>query len=249
MKVSITCVAIGGWYPRGLTRMVHKFAELTPHEKWIGPNFRILPWLNAKPPGTPNIIEGGYDYTPYAAKPHALFDAINGHGADIAILLDASFWPVRDITPLIDHVADRGYYLCRNGYSVGQWATDRCLAWFNWKRDYAMHVPDVSSYCVGIHREHTDAMRALQDWCDMSVRETIAGPHENQRRGGGRNPGWCSDDPRCLGHRHDQTVLSIVAHARGLNELTCRPKFTAYKGCEDETTVLVCEGMAERFPK
>lgn len=228
--------------------MVHKFAEILPREKWISADFRILPWLNSVPPRTPRVVDNDYDYTPYAAKPYALCEALEG-GADVAILLDASFWLIRNITPLVEHIQRVGYYLCRNGSTVGEWSTDRCLEHFSLSREDALQMPDVSSYCVGIARDSEIGSRLASSWRFHTNQQTIAGPHTNAviADGQSRNPGWCSDDIRVRGHRHDQTVLSIMAHRLGTMEWVARPTFTAYKGYETEETVLVCEGITGRF--
>jgi len=182
-------------------------------------------------------------YTAYAAKPYLLQHVLLRDGPRVTILCDASFYAIRPLDPLIEHITRNGYYLCDNGYTVGEWASDRCLAHFGLSRDVAMAMPDCSSYCVGIDRENPTAMELARQWCEHSVEATICGAHTNQGHRRSRNPGFVSGDPRCRGHRHDQTVLSIVAHGLGLLNWTHRPVYTAYKGYEDERTVLVAEGI------
>ena len=52
-----------------------------------------------------------------------------------------------------------------------------------------------------------------------------------------------STDQSVKGHRHDQTVLSVLAHRLKMDKLVERPRFTAYAGFETEETVLVNLGL------
>lgn len=237
MKVMILSVAIGGWYPRGLARMIEEFHR-------VSPGFEIAGFCNVLPPGTPtqNLYPNdGYDYTGYIAKPFAMKYALD-QGADIAILLDAAFYPIRAIHPLIDHIAQKGYYLCRNGNQVGEWSSDEALRIMGIPRASAMLIQEASSYCVGLNFAHENigprllAARWAERW------RAIPGPHTSSGCAG-RNAGFVSREPFVRGHRHDQTTLSILAYGLGMTELTERPKFTAYLGSETEETVLCNRGM------
>ena len=236
-RVVICTVAWGGWYPRGVARMIQEFHE-------VSPGFEIQAWVNIKPPFTPTMTRGGRDYTGYAAKAQALRHAFNT-GADVALLLDASFYPIRSIHPLLDYIAQTGYYLCRNGNVVGEWSSDDCLKEMATDRDAAMKIPEASSYAVGISRHHAWAMELMRAWSVWSMNAVVicgrhSAPHTN-----GHNAGFVSVDKRVLGHRHDQACLSILAHQMGLTELVARPRFSSYAGSETEETVLVNAGMSE----
>lgn len=241
-KVMILNVAIGGWYPRGLARMVQQFRE-------VSPGYEITSWVNCYPPGTPTEAEypqDGYNYRPYIAKPFAMGYAME-HGADIAILLDAAFYPVRDIFPLVEHIAQQGYYLCRNGNMVGEWSSDEALRIMGLSRSQAMAIEEASSYCVGLNFRHWavgESCKLLA--CDWEANwRAIPGPHTSECHATerGRNRGFCSRYPKVRGHRHDQTTLSIIAARYGMDKLIERPQFTAYLGRETEETVLVNQGM------
>ena len=65
MRVVITTVAWGGWYRKGLERQIREFER-------VSPGYELQGWLNVLPPGTPNLVLDGVDYTGYAAKPWAM---------------------------------------------------------------------------------------------------------------------------------------------------------------------------------
>lgn len=234
MNVGIAVIGIGGWYPRGVARLIQRFHE-------VSPGFTIKAWVNALPPGAPShVIEDGYDYTPYCAKPFAMA-ALRDSGFEIGLLLDAAFFPVQHISPLVEYIGDVGYFLCDNGAKVGEWCSDRALGLMK-LRDYeAMEMTEASSYCVGLDFTRNESHVALNQWCAAANFGVFPGPHTNIGHTG-RNVGRCSIDPRVKGHRHDQTALSIITHRLGMRKLVARPRFTAYLGSEDSTTVLVNHG-------
>lgn len=236
-KVILATVAMGHWYPRGVERMLREFER-------VSPGYQILPFIDMLPSGAPlEMRDENWDYTGYSAKPFALNAAMD-YGADIGILLDASFYPIRPIQPLVDHIAAVGYYFCDNGFNVGQWCNDAILERHGVSRDDALGWPDLSSYCVGLDFRENRSRIALRMWCEDSLAGAFVGPHTNVGvHALGRNVGWCSNDPRCRGHRHDQASLSLIAYRLGMTNFCSRPRFTAYKGSEDESTCLIAEGM------
>lgn len=237
--VAIASIGIGGWYPAGIGRLLQAFRE-------VDPGRTVMTWVNTLPPGAPaSVVVNSYDYTAYCAKPFAL-KATRDAGADIGLLLDAAFWPIRAIDPLADHIHHNGYYFCENGFAMGEWCSDIALETLGLKRDEALAIPEISSYAVGLNFHDETANRALDEWCKLAADgRTFPGPH-TQTGGNGRNQGHVSSDPRVKGHRHDQTALSAIAWKLGMHKRVCRPIFTAYEagygGHADERTVLMNRG-------
>lgn len=234
-NVVIGVIGIGGWYPKGVCRLIDAFNQ-------VSPGFTIKAWVNTLPADAPaGVIVDDYDYTAYCAKPFAM-KALMDSGADAGILLDAAFYPIRHIQPLVDHIFRNGYYLCDNGAKVGEWASDECLRLLGVTRTDAMQMTEVSSYCVGLDFHQPDNRELVTDWCKYAP--AFPGPHTSADNSDiGRNRGFVSEDPKVKGHRHDQTVLSILAHRSRYHNLAQRPRFTAYTGSEDETTVLCNQGL------
>src|ERR1700735_2359149 len=138
MKVVITMVAWHGWYRKGLERAINAFEK-------VSPGYELQGWLNVLPYGAFRITEDGVDYTGYGAKPHALRHALINSNADVALLIDASVYPIKHIEPLIDFIWDKGYYLAPAGFTIGEWTNDRILERFGMTRDEALKVPDGAS--------------------------------------------------------------------------------------------------------
>jgi hypothetical protein len=248
MKVIISVVAIGAHYPRAAARMIERFNA-------VSPGYEIQAWVNTLPPGAPRMMLDGYDYGPYAAKPFAL-EYARRCGATQAILLDAAFFPIRSILPMVEHIQRNGYYLCRNGFRVGEWCSDACLnsAPFRISREAAFEMDEISSYAVGLDFSHEDCCRLLDAWTFAATDPAcFPGPHTNIGHPG-RNQGFVSSDPRVKGHRHDQTALSIIANRLGMDRLSERPFLTAYQrgyggAFPNESTVLVNHGVIDGWTK
>lgn len=234
MNVIIASVAIGGWYPRGISRMIEKFHENSP-------GYTLMSWINAYPFGSEGFTENGWNYGPYCAKPFAALEARRA-GADIVILMDAAFYPIRSIHPLVEHIAQTGYFFCKNGYKVGEWCSDRAMERLGQTREKLMAMEEISSYCVGLNFADGRSTELLHRWCGFAAdRLTFAGPHTAPHCDG-RNKGFVSADSRVRGHRHDQTALSVLASQIGMTRMVERPRFTAYLGSETSETVLINNG-------
>lgn len=252
MRVIVCNVAIGGWYRRGLARMIEAFEKHSP-------GYELQSWLNVLPPGTPKVEKDKINYTGYAAKTYAMEYAMKC-GADIALLIDASVYPIRHIEPLIDFIWDQGYYAAPAGFTIGEWTNDEMLAEFSMTRDEALLVPDLASGIVGL--KFTGAGRdrsvhVVNQWCAATHRASFAAPHSNSKaadkKHSYRNVGFVSADPRCSGHRQDQSALSLIFHRMGMTHLTPWPRFVAYQagystvegesGFAAATTVLEIAGL------
>jgi hypothetical protein len=238
MRVVICTVAYLGWYRRGVARMIQEFEK-------VSPGYEIQAWVNILPPGTPTVEKDGVTYTGYAAKPWALKHALET--ADVALLLDASIYPIKHIEPLLDFINGHGYYLAPAGFTIGEWTNDSMLAGAGLDRDHALKIPDVASGIVGLANTPTNR-EVVTRWCAMTNWPSFAAPHSNSlaadKKHHYRNVGFVSYDPRCSGHRQDQSALSIIAHQMGMDDLIKWPRFvTGYGIPPDESTVLTIEGM------
>ncbi len=243
-RVGIVTVGLDGIYPQLVARQIQRFAA-------TNPGYYHRAFINALPEEAPRNIVDGYDYSGYCSKPFAM-DSLRQDGYDIAIWLDASFYPVRNILPLIDHITATGYYFCDNEAVVGEWCSDACADAMGVTRECLMTMPELSSYCVGFDFRHGECVRLLEQWKSAAYSNKLY-PGRHTAGNAGRNPGFVSHDPRVKGHRFDQTVLSIQANQFGMTNFIERPKFTGYAAREwnehhlppTEETVLVNWGKLD----
>jgi hypothetical protein len=223
MKIGIVTVGLDGIYPQLVARMIQRFAA-------VSPGYFIQAFVNTLPPGAPRNVVDGYDYSGYCSKPFAL-DSLRKEGYEIGIWLDASFYPVRDILPIAEHIRDTGYYFCDNEAKVGEWCSDACQQQMGVTRDVLWEMPELSSYCIGFDFRRGECVQLLEQFKSAAYSDKLF-PGRHTAGTTGRNPGFVSTDPRVKGHRFDQTVLSIQAHQFGMTNFVKRPRFTAYAARE-----------------
>jgi hypothetical protein len=241
MKAVICTVAWKGWYRKGLERQIREFDR-------VSPGYELQGWLNVLPRGTDRIIMDGWDYTGYAAKPNAMRYA-KDYGADVVLLIDASVYPIKHIEPLLDYIWEHEYYFAPAGFSIGEWTNDEMLRHFNLDRDHAMSIPDVASGIVGMRFGASGLCeKALSLWCTSTLLPGFAAPHSNalaaDKRHHYRNVGFVSYDPRCSGHRQDQSALSLIANKLEMRKMVKWPRFvTGYGIPPQDDTVLQIAGM------
>ena len=174
---------------------------------------------------------------PYQFKVYAIEKA-RQMGYDVVLYCDASLFAVKDVMPVIYHIIDKGYLMEFCGFSAGQWSTDICLQEFGLTRDEAMNVPMHSAGFTGINFQNQLANEFFNKWLKSAQEEiSFQGAWNNLQK-------QCSQDERCLGHRHDQTTASIIAHQIGMERIN--PYFMQYKweGVPlKEETIFYCQGI------
>lgn len=157
----------------------------------------------------------------YAFKIYAIQRAVDA-GFRYILWMDASFQPIRSIEPLWAVIREQGWYAPRQGDAMlGTWASDAFLEALQLSRDTAMTIPMCLSGLVGFDMR-SDAGRWLwHQWREEYRLGMWNGPHLNKpgqptEVWGQKFSGHCSYDPRCEGHRHDETSLSWLLHLYGV---------------------------------
>lgn len=185
-------------------------------------------WIDKLPPGSPS-----HEDTPYAFKAYALRCVWDE--ADMVLWLDASIVPVRTLGPLWSLIAKQGYWFSSNeSWNNGQWCSDAALPLFGITRPEAFRQRHVVSGAFGLNLRSKTGSAFLGEFIRFASNGAFRGPWRNDRR-------EASSDSRVLGHRHDQTAASVIAHRLKM-KLTDAPDWFAYRGGETEQTVLVADG-------
>lgn len=185
MNHVITSFGKGSWYPKGIERLKNSCSQ------W---NVICQPFLNY-PYHCPT-----HQQTPYAFKPYCIEAVKKYH--DIVIWCDSSGWLMNDPQPIFETIEKQGYILFDSGWHNDQWCSDRQLEAFGFSRDQAAgqkHVvgglfgldfrSEIGQMIWSIYRNSIDLFKG--DWNNDHLTE--------------------SADPRCLGSRHDQSILSLIA--------------------------------------
>lgn len=215
-------VAVGAWYPRGQQRLLDSL-------KSVGYQGDVMTWTEEYPPGSPP-----HHQEPYAFKSYA-FQAAQKAGYESLLWLDCSCWAIRPLEGLFEEIEQKGYLFSYEGWLVGSWIKDSALETLGLTRDEAMGIELLGGMCMGISLASETSRKWLEGFCQYCQDgQTITGRH--------RNTGNIhSQDPRCLGHGHDQPIASILARRFGMN-LTYPPLWRdwARKDPQPGTVILAC---------
>lgn len=220
----VVSVGVGHWYPRGIARMEESLSRFSPAVP------RLL-WSDSYPPGSPSHQENNYVF-----KYHALRLAAERYR--YILWLDAADWAVAPIEPIFAFIAARKFLLPLDGWNCGQWTNDENLPVLGLTREEAFGIPQLWTNHFGFDVYEPDAQKMLAEFGRYADLRAFHGPRTNHH-------GESSPDPRVLGHRHDQTVLSVIAHRMGLPTvpIDLSPvKFTA-AGLKDPSALVYAQGM------
>lgn len=193
MSNCIVSIGVGGWYADGIKRLERSLI----HHGWSGG----MELHTHYPKGCPT-----HQDDPYGFKVWAIENA-RSKGYDRVLWLDASAWAIGNPLPVFQRAETEGHYFWTSGYKSGNWCSDECLDYFGVTRDQAMNI-DMLYALVMCLDFRSDRTKLFFDDLKRSLRDGMF-----------RGP-WKADghpDERYLGHRHDQSCASLIAHKYGMS--------------------------------
>jgi signal peptidase I len=174
---------------------------------------------------------------PYQFKVYAI-EKVRQMGYDVVLYCDASLYAIKDVMPIIYYIIEKGHLMEFCGFSAGQFSTDICLSKFELTRDEAMNIGLHSAGFTGLNFQNEKTTEFFDKWLQSAKEEiSFCGDWNNNEK-------QCSDDDRCLGHRHDQTTASIIAYQLEMERIN--PHFMQYQfdGVETKSdTIFNCRGI------
>lgn len=172
----------------------------------------------------------------YAFKVYAIQKAIDA-GYQSVLWLDASVYAVAPVQPIFDMIERDGYWFEGAGCWLGNWCNDMTLAYYNLDRDSATSIPMIQSGFMGfnINKRGCELFNRLKLACDWGL---FNGNWSNDDRSQG--------DERCLGHRHDQAIMSAIL-SNYANNFSHEPEYVQYAGIYDKVIndkiIFKCMGL------
>jgi hypothetical protein len=111
---------------------------------------------------------------------------------------------------MFDYIEEHGHYFQHGGWNTGQWCKDEALAPLGLTRENSFDVPHMMACIMGLDFENKRSVEFFEQWM-MHAQDgvTFPGPWTNENK-------QASQDERVLGHRHDQTVASVLSHRLGM---------------------------------
>jgi len=149
-----------------------------------------------------------HSHNPYAFKVYAIH-TVRSKGYDIIIWMDSINRVSKPLDSFLKDIETVGVYLPDDGWKLGEWANDNSLNYFGVSRDDAMKVACCYACILGFDFRHPITSQFFTMWkkaCDDGV---FQGMWDNTTRSE-------SQDPRCRGHRHDQTCADLIAYKLGI---------------------------------
>jgi hypothetical protein len=229
LKTCVVSLGVGGKYPQALREMGASLCAVG----WGG---NTMFW-EEYPPDCPT-----HEDVPYGFKSFVIGEAIR-HGYKNILWVDAGVRFVRPLTALFDYIDQNGYALWSNGeWNIGQWTSDRCLELMGVSREESFAIPDIVAGCMGFNTQNLQAMNMLSQFqAAVDGEEALRGPYTND------DPTLCSMDGRVLGHRHDQSVLSLIRHRLSMALLKPPLYYNPNRNRSDPRTIIIQHGNKERF--
>lgn len=145
---------------------------------------------------------------PYAFKVYAI-EAVRNKGYEVVIWCDSILYPTRPLETIIPEIEKVGVYLAEDGWKTGMYANDNCLNYFGVTRDQAMEISAVWACFMGFDFKNPVTHEFMRRWKKASQDGAFAGKTFN-------NTGSESADPRCKGHRHDQSCAELISYQMGI---------------------------------
>lgn len=224
-------VAIGSWYVTGQCRML---SSLRAH----GYKGEALLWKDSLPTDCPE-----HEITPYAFKVFAIQEAIDKGFKKIA-WIDSSIVAVNSLSPIEKWLATEPVYMhSQPSTMIGNWASDASIQYLGLNREAALHIHSLDASILFFDFTKATAKLAFKRWQKAAI-DGIAfrGSHRNDEM-------QVSEDKRVYGHRHDQTVLSIILWQEGIQTFKWSDSITrhAKRYKLQEKTIFVCRRKCYKF--
>ena len=162
---------------------------------------------------------------PYAFKPY-LFQYAREMGYDVILWVDASIYAIKPLKPVFDYMERIGCYFEKAlpKFWTGEWSSDVALKNLNVSRTEAMGIKELAATVMGLDFRSEIANRFFDKWFGYAQDgQTFVGDWTNERL-------QVSSDPRVKGHRHDQTVASILANQMNIKLLEHHTFFGPHPG-------------------
>ena len=171
--------------------------------KRYSPDIDVIVFSNEAEIGAPPHM-----YNPYAFKVYAV-ESVRDRGYEVVMWCESILGLVRPLETLIPEIEATGVYLPEDGWKTGMYANDKCLEYFGVTRDRAMEIPAIWACFMGFDFKNPVTHEFMRRWKRASRDGAFAGRTINHE-------GSESADPRCRGHRHDQSCAELISYQMGI---------------------------------
>lgn len=209
MKNCIINFGKGHWYPNGQERLRVSLNDT----KFDGDAYF---WNDER-----NLYVPPHEMMPYAFKIGA-FNVARDRGYRVILWCDAAVFAIKNIDPIFEHIKKHGFIFFQSGFNCAQWTSDKCLTTMGVSRDDAEKMPMYMACCMGLNLDDPRSDEFLKRLTTYALDgHCLPGAWNNHNH-------EVSNDPRCQGHRHDQSIGSIIAAQMGMAPIVGHQSYFAY---------------------
>ncbi len=207
-----------GHYAKAMMRL-----ELSLKQVGFGGEFELFYGINDYGHiGSPQH-KGTSDAVPYAFKAYSIKKAMEVEGVRYILWCDSVLYATKSIEPVFEYIKEHGYLLFDNiGFSIGDYTSDACLDKWGMSREESFNSKMLMCCCMGFDLQNEKA----KDFLDKYI--AAASDGVSYQGDWFNNDLQVSRDLRCNGHRHDQSVASILAKQLGMTVTNAQQTFMAY---------------------
>ncbi|HET6224665.1 MAG TPA: hypothetical protein VFF27_00205 [Bacteroidia bacterium] len=215
MKRTVVSFADGvGSYAKALMRLEQslKQVEFDGNFKGINDYGHIGSPLHK---GHPNCV-------PYAFKALSIKKAID-EGAELLLWCDSVVYATKSLNHLFTEIRQKGYIFFDNvGFSIGDYTSDNCLRHFGMSREESFNSKMIMACVMGFDVTNPQTKKFLDKYISAALDGiSYHGDWHN-------NNLQVSQDMRVKGHRHDQSVASVLIKQMGLDITHAQSTYFAY---------------------
>jgi hypothetical protein len=195
---------------------------------------------------------------PYAFKARAL--ELAGETFSTLLWADACIYPLQELTRIWAYAEEHGAWISDNGFRNIEWTADSAYPDLGITRAENEGIPHVVATAFALSLRHPVGRAIFRQYVHLGLHtRAFIGPWKNGPRafiGPWKNGPYDGSTighvartapcgpPKVLGHRHDQTALSVLAWRAGVALTKC-PDFFAYGKVgepADPATILLADG-------
>ncbi len=145
-----------------------------------------------------------HSVNPYAFKVYSI-QSVRAMGYDVIIWSDSINRIARPLDRFFEDLRTVGVYLPHDGWTIAEWANDNSLRYFGVSRDDVMNRSCCYACVLGFDFRNPITEQFFALWKKSCEDGVFQGYWDNTTQ-------TESTDPRCRGHRHDQTCADLIAY-------------------------------------
>jgi hypothetical protein len=161
---------------------------------------------------------------PYAFKPYAIQE-MRKKGFETIIWMDSAVYAIKQLYEMLYYINLNGFIFFDNlGYTISDYTSDICMNNFDMSREEGFNHPMIMACLMGFNFKNQLSVKLFNEYYQaVNVYGNYEGDWNN-------NTNQVSKDNRVKGHRHDQSVMSLILAKHNIKPMHPHSTYFAYFG-------------------